>query len=241
MNCLEFRKVMLTEPRNQSEALRTHAQECPGCAQFEQASLRFERLLGEALELPVPPNLEERILLQHHAERAAPRAPVDRRRFLAMAACVGAAAVGTLAFIGLRQRESVIEAIVLHAREVHGPGLVSTAGSTQAAQAAVRSLMNSTGLSPGPLEGLQIADAWPCATLGVRGTHLRLVAPSGIVEASHCPGEAIGRSRITEHDGFIVELHPHPSGMLSLVATDPSALDELRAATLAAFGIEGEA
>ena len=235
MNCLEFRKALLTEPARQSDALRAHAESCPLCRQFEQGSTRLERLLAEAAELPVPEGLEERILRRVGSAGARAPVPMDRRRFLAMAACVGTAAVGALGFIAWRQRDVVAETLVAHALHTHPTGLAGSPADVVRARAATRSLLMAAGVDPGPLDGLLIEDAWPCAPLGLSGAHLRLTAANGQVHVLLCPGEMRHSIRRLEHRGKHVELHPHPVGTLGLLATSPADLDTLRPGVLAAF------
>lgn len=80
MNCLEFRRLKLADPRRLTGAARAHANTCPGCLAFAQRVDESEALLEHALMVPVPEGLADRILLSQTGSTRA------RRRLFALAA-----------------------------------------------------------------------------------------------------------------------------------------------------------
>ena len=89
MNCIEFRRTLLTDPAAVDPELAAHRRSCPECADAVARSAHFERRLREAVNIDVPENLTSRILLKQsfepHNER--PRWPWwHRRRAYALAA-----------------------------------------------------------------------------------------------------------------------------------------------------------
>ena len=94
MNHLDFRRRIATEPMSHDADLLAHRDSCPECMAVWQRAQRFEHVLGEAMAVPVPQGLAERILLaQATAERR--RDGFRRRTWLAMAAsAVFAVAIG---------------------------------------------------------------------------------------------------------------------------------------------------
>ena len=64
MNCLEFRREKLANPRRPSEQAQAHAQVCPGCAAFARGVDEEEAQIERALSVPVPEGLSERVLLR---------------------------------------------------------------------------------------------------------------------------------------------------------------------------------
>lgn len=87
MNCLEFRKAVLAEPRRPGSDAAAHAAQCVACAQFLERALQFEDALARALRVDAPRDLSERLL----EKRAA------RWRWMAAAAMLLAAVA--LAFL----------------------------------------------------------------------------------------------------------------------------------------------
>ena len=79
MNCLEFRRASLSDPRRLDAAATAHADQCPACRDFHARGLEAESRLAAALRVAVPEGLHARVL----DRTAAARRPV---RWLALAA-----------------------------------------------------------------------------------------------------------------------------------------------------------
>lgn len=63
MNCLDIRRALLADPRTSSLELSVHLAECESCRQFAARLAHDQAVLRAALAVPVPEQLEERILL----------------------------------------------------------------------------------------------------------------------------------------------------------------------------------
>lgn len=81
MNCFEFRRQSIAEPRSTSDAYRRHRAECAACAAFALRQENFERALTKALGIEVPRDLGARVIL-----RQTTRHSFSLRRTLAYAA-----------------------------------------------------------------------------------------------------------------------------------------------------------
>jgi len=89
MNCIDFRRAALLDPRRLDDEALTHAGRCDSCGAYLAETLALEGRLDDALQIPVPPGLKDRAL--RHAVDA-PR--VSRRQALA-AGIVLALSAGT--------------------------------------------------------------------------------------------------------------------------------------------------
>lgn len=78
MNCLEFRRVALADPRRLGAEAAAHAEQCAACKEFFVHALEAETRLAAALRVPVPEGLRARLLDRTAAAR--------RPRWLAVAA-----------------------------------------------------------------------------------------------------------------------------------------------------------
>ena len=65
MNCLEFRRILLTDPGTRDPAFVEHKRSCADCADAVGRSAQFEQRLREAVRIEAPENLASRILLKH--------------------------------------------------------------------------------------------------------------------------------------------------------------------------------
>ncbi|MGH8221910.1 MAG: DUF3379 family protein [Woeseiaceae bacterium] len=104
MNCLEFRREILADPRRLDADTAGHAGECAGCKEFLARTLEEEVLLGRALRVAVPEGLHARIL-----DRTGPAR--SRVRWLALAASVLVAVAITLAITFTRNDELALAGI----------------------------------------------------------------------------------------------------------------------------------
>jgi len=73
MNCLEFQKLLLADPRTRTSGQEAHAAECPACAKLARETDQFEARVHQALQVPVPDALADRVLLRRKVQRPALR------------------------------------------------------------------------------------------------------------------------------------------------------------------------
>lgn len=64
MNCLEFRRDKLADPRQGSPEALAHLRECAACRGFARAVIEIEVRIAATLSVPVPEGLAERIILR---------------------------------------------------------------------------------------------------------------------------------------------------------------------------------
>src|SRR5437870_4288026 len=74
MNCLEFHRQKLADPRRLSAEAQAHAQACASCAAFARSVDESDQRLEEALASPVPNGLADRIILRSRTKNRAWRA-----------------------------------------------------------------------------------------------------------------------------------------------------------------------
>ena len=71
MNCLDFHREKLADPRRLSAEALAHEHSCPACTAFARSVDETERGLQRALDTPVPDGLADRVLLRAGARRPA--------------------------------------------------------------------------------------------------------------------------------------------------------------------------
>jgi len=91
MNCSEYRRLIETEPARSTKSLSQpgvqHVAECSECAEFTRRIRRLDQRIMEAVRVPVPENLEARILLRQSFQEPQ-RRPTRWRSLWALAASV---------------------------------------------------------------------------------------------------------------------------------------------------------
>lgn len=63
MNCIDFRRDALAQPLRLAAEAAAHVAACPGCTGFLERQRQFDAELLEAMKVPVPEGLAERIVL----------------------------------------------------------------------------------------------------------------------------------------------------------------------------------
>jgi hypothetical protein len=113
LNCLEFRRQLGVDPHTGGDFAQ-HRHECSRCADAHARAIGFEKAIRSALDIPVPAQLAESILLAQ-----ATNAQRHHRRFRRRAAWTAAAAGIVLAFgIGLRlQAKPLPELVINHLKK----------------------------------------------------------------------------------------------------------------------------
>lgn len=65
MKCEQLRELLSADPRCQTPDALQHLDECSDCAEWAAELQSFEMQLSDAMQVEVPPGLEERILSKH--------------------------------------------------------------------------------------------------------------------------------------------------------------------------------
>jgi hypothetical protein len=65
-NCLTTRRTLLADPQARTNDLLAHLNDCEACRTLATRLTRNEALLRDAVDIPVPEQLAERILLRNH-------------------------------------------------------------------------------------------------------------------------------------------------------------------------------
>lgn len=119
MNCLEFRRLIDTDPDSKDEEFLRHRAECESCAAFASRAARFSSTLSAAARIEAPENLASRVLLRQSFSNS--RLRLSRRSALALAASV--IVVAGLALSGtylLRPEDPLAQEIFSRIRQASG-------------------------------------------------------------------------------------------------------------------------
>lgn len=224
MTCLEARRELLADPLRPSEALRAHLDECVSCAATAKRARSMDERLYNALKLPVPEGLADRLLLTQTTRH--------RRRlqgpFLALAAAV-VLSVGAVVFwqFGVQpvsQAQALERYVVDHIK--HEPAaLVSR---ERVPRAAVVELLAAHGLElTGSLENVVFAKR--CPTPDGMGLHFVVNTDRGPVTLIYMPGQSLGERVAVEAETLSGYVTRFRDGALALVGAPGQSLDDVAA------------
>jgi hypothetical protein len=208
MNCIDLRREALAQPLRLGDEARQHMETCPACRAFVERQRELDARLYDALQVPAPDGLAERILVAHGIRRR--RTPWI---WAIAASLVVAVAVATVAPAALSGRALAGEAIA-HVHEepqalrlvsAHPPALLSSELATQGVRMA-RALG-------------EVTYATLCPMAAGKAHHIVVATPSGPVTLLLLPADGTRRRRaLVESDGMTAITLPAARGSIAIVA-----------------------
>jgi hypothetical protein len=219
MDCLEFRRELLSDPRTNRAEFLAHARACAGCAQAQQRALAFEASLESALAIAPPPQLAESVLLKQATEQRRSRQRLHRGgALLALAAGV------VLAFgIGLRLEAQPLPELAVK----HLEGEAFVLSKTQAlADADVRNAFARLGVKVGDLPA-DISWIGCCPVGSYSAVHLVMQQGGGAVTVLFLTNDGNETRQDFVRDGWLGRSVPIAHGTLVLLAHDASRFDQI--------------
>jgi len=215
MNCLDYRRRLLAGT-GESDAMRVHRLQCAGCAGEWREQGAFEEALGEALRVPVPDGLAERMAFAH-ARR--------RRRFLAAAATIALAA-GAGGYAWLARQDPLALACIDFVMKEEAKSIMLGPMARDRARAALAGTL--------PLESIervgQIKHVGPCPFNGVNAYHVVLMVPQGKVTLLVMPGYRMEGHRQAAKEGMRAMVMPSGDGSYGIIGTDAAVVDSVMGA-----------
>jgi len=208
MNCLDFRRGALANPLQIGDEARLHVQECAGCREFLEKQHELDARLFEALQVPAPDGLADRILLSRSTRRA-------RRNWLWSVAASLLLASGLAALLSSRGRDDALgrEAVAHVAHEPESFALVH-----EVPKEFLGSALSDQGLKLLATVG-HVTYSRLCPMNGRLARHLVIATAEGPVTMFLMPDDPIARSRaVTETGGMTALTRPARKGSVLIVA-----------------------
>ena len=209
MNCLDFRRNALVQPLRLAQEAEEHASSCPACRAFLERQREFDAELYEALRVPVPDGLADRILVSQGIRH--------RRRpwvWAIAATVVLATGIAVLAAPELSGRALANEAIAHVAEEPqsfriinrHAPEMLPAALATQGVRLAA-----TLG---------EITYVLLCPMASGTARHFVVATAAGPVTLLLLPSDTTRRSRaVIEAHGMTAITVPAARGSIAIVAS----------------------
>ncbi|TDJ15241.1 MAG: DUF3379 family protein [Gammaproteobacteria bacterium] len=223
MNCIEFRRMLLTDPAVVDSAFARHRRDCPDCTDVVAHSAHFERRLREAVDIDVPENLASRILLKQSFQASAEPPWWRTRRAYALAASM-LLMVGlvTLALTAHLQQRRLSEEFV---------ALVNGAPYALAASKPVSSSDISAALEPAglDLDGTigEVTYAGRCLVRGKLSGHIVVQGDTAPVTVFLIKEQLVSSRATIRTDHYSGVVLPQGSGTIVIVSSPGEALESL--------------
>lgn len=230
MNCLDARRELLADPERPSAELGAHLSECAACAAAAERAREQDERIREALKVPVPKGLADRLLLAQTTKR---RSRVRHLPFALAATVVLSVSVAIAWQFGVRpwSEARALERYVLeHIRhEQQALSLID-----RVPRDAVVALLSEYDLElAGTMDDIVFLKR--CPTPNGDGLHFVVRTDRGPVTIIYMPEQSLaGRVEIEspEHSGYVTRFH---RGAMALVGTPGQSLQQVAAQVTAAL------
>lgn len=212
MNCLDFRRQKLADPRRLSDEARSHVASCAACAAYAAEVDETERALDRAFDVGVPEGLADRMLF----ESARPRRPW---RLWALAASVAlVVAVSLFSFDSAKDRNRYARLAIEHV--VMEPESLSSLrnADAQAFRKVVAQFGGTVKEMPGTIRYIRL-----CPMEDGMGWHVVLDTPQGLVTLLLVPGKPLRKAQSASAEGWSAVAQPAARGYYAVVTGSASA------------------
>lgn len=220
MTCLEARRELAADPGRPSDALRRHVAECDACARALWREQGFDRRLREALSVPAPDELAERLLLTQTTRH---RQRVHRPVVVLAASLVLALALGVTWQLGVRpvsEARALNQYVAAHLE--HEPE--SLTATTPVNLGTVEKLLNEYGLHlSGEMDNIVYAKR--CPTPNGDGVHLVVRTAEGPITFIYMPEQRVSGRVDVDAGGYRGYVTEFGDGAAALVGTPSDALE----------------
>jgi len=221
MNCLEFRREKLQDPRRLSGEALAHQGECPQCLAFARSIDETDDRIGAALAVRVPEGLSERILLRHR-DFGRPRLAV-----WALAASVVLAVLAVVAFGRFSGAPSDHYARLAIEHVMMEPKSLTTVRESDSGM--LRSVVDGFGGTvTEPIGRIRYIELCPVGD--GKGWHIVFETPEGLATLILVPEKRIRAVAIANASGWNALVRPAPRGYYAIITESPdmtAAVDRL--------------
>jgi Protein of unknown function (DUF3379) len=212
MNCLEFHREKLADPRRLSPEARSHVKACESCAAFARGVDETERELEQALATPVPEGLADRVLLHSHGS---PRA---WRRWALAASVLVALALGASQLLRKEQPELYARLAIEHV--VMEPESLTTVrnADAEAFRVVVHDLGGTLKELPGRIRYIRL-----CPVEDGYGWHVVFETPDGLATLLLVPGKHPAHEQSASAGGWSALARPVRGGYYAIITSSAAA------------------
>jgi len=228
MNCLEFKRLALSEPNSSDVSFIEHSTACADCLKYVSSIRRMDADLADSLDVEMPSGLIAR--LQLNQELVEDNKSNYTQRFAIAASFAVALFVAGFMFstqFNLDNQisedyESLLSGVLEHMNEVP----ISPVWDNQRANRTVNTLLASydDSLKFKQMENLQFGRICPMGEY--RGLHATLETSDGTITFAYIKGDSIGDLLDASYEGYVTRVKPVRGGTLLIISRTQKSLDQ---------------
>lgn len=227
MNCLEFRRVRMTEPDLLTDESSAHLDECADCQHFFSEMEHFDGSLQVAAEIPVPADMADRIKLRQAFQQTEPLQRSFRPLRFAIAASLFVTIAATGAF-GYKVYNDAVDAREFRVAALdyidHQLPLLKLEQSVARTKVA-RLVSSFGGKITGDVSSIQLAEL--CAVGDKPAAHLIVPGNKGPVSLIYTTGTKVWRTVAIDNTVYQGIHVPTESGSMAVFGEQDESLDQI--------------
>ncbi len=230
MNCLDFKRLALSDPDSVEPSFVLHSKDCPDCLKYVSGVRKMDSDLSSSVDVKMPESLMARLELNQVLQEEADQNSSDSslRRYAIAASFAAVLFIsgfmvsnyyGPSNTIG-QDYEALLSGVLEHMNE---QPLTPVWDSARANESVNAHLANYDGeMKMKFLENLQFARICPMGKY--RGLHASLETPNGQVTFAYIKGDNVDDLVDASYEGYVTRIKPLRGGNLVIVSRTNSAL-----------------
>lgn len=239
MNCLEFKRLALSDPNTDNPSFIEHSEACPDCLKYLGGVHQMDSKLADSLDIEIPDSLTARLELNQilTEDQSEPR----KLHMYAMAASIAALfVVGGLFLKGqflsssyeqhdvaYDQRNDVADSIVMQMiNHIESKPVTPVWGADQANQT-MKVLLASydSSIKLKEMARLQFSIICPMGK-HTKALHANLETDHGQITFAYIKGSSVGEVKNTSYKGYVTRLKPIRGGNLLIISRNMPAMED---------------
>ncbi|MEM7357897.1 MAG: DUF3379 family protein [Pseudomonadota bacterium] len=232
MNCLEFKRLALSDPNSKDVSFIEHSNSCPDCLKYISGVRKMDADLTSSLDVNMPSDLTARLQLNaeliDEAEQVGKRSASQRYAIaasVAIALFVGGFMLSNQ--IALNEEinsdyQNMLAGVLEHMNEQP----ITPVWEPARANSTVNALLASynTDVRFKQLDSLQFGRICPMGQY--RGLHASMETEHGQITFAFIKGEALGELLDASYHGYITRVKPVRGGNLVIFSRSQKSLDQ---------------
>ena len=243
MNCLEFKRLALSEPMSQNPNFVEHSAACPQCLKYVDSVRQMDAELADSLDVGVPSDLIARLQLSHQLQEELQEetavqngviakvnaAPSLKKYAMAASLAIALFVAGFMASnqFGINQQigqdyESLLSGVADHMLEESVTPVWNSVRANESANTLLASYDGHLKLKH--MSNLQFSRICPMGQY--KGLHASLETANGQVTFAYIKGEPVSEPLNAAYNGYITRVKPVKGGNLIIVSKTNKAVQD---------------
>ena len=221
MNCEDFRQNLLAAPDDMNDAMASHMEACEPCQGVASQMLAMDTVLREAMQVEVPQNLGQTIMLQKILQR---KRRVNIPLFAMAATILLGVGFATGSWLGRANTTELTDALIAHVE--HEPLLLRPSTDVVEFQR-VSNVLQQANVNLRADIG-RVRHVGLCLFNGKKVPHLVVTTQNGPVTVMLLPDETVDSVQSFDNGVFSGVIVPNGRGAIAIIGGDSSDIEPVR-------------